>query len=68
MYCHNVTVKIGTDPGTAAYSTYDGLSGDITISIQFPELNTSSPGTYPVYYIDTATGDTMAVAYVTVVE
>ncbi len=68
VYCHNVTVKIGTDPGTAAYSTYDGLSGDITISIQYPELNTSSPGTYPVYYIDTATGATMAVAYVTVVE
>ena len=68
VYCHNVTVKIGTDPGTAAYSTYDGLSGDITISIQFPELNTSSPGTYPIYYIDTATGATLAVAYVTVVE
>ncbi|MBR4462397.1 MAG: hypothetical protein IKS51_07450 [Erysipelotrichaceae bacterium] len=68
VYCHNVTVKIGTDPGTAAYSTYDGLGGDITISIQFPELNTSSPGTYPIYYIDTATGATMAVAYVTVVE
>ncbi|MBQ2582525.1 MAG: hypothetical protein II577_01305, partial [Erysipelotrichaceae bacterium] len=68
VYCHNVTVKIGTDPGTAAYSTYDGLSGNITISIQYPELNTSSPGTYPVYYINQATGETMAVAYVTVTE
>lgn len=68
VYCHNVTVKIGTDPGTAAYSTYDGLSGNITITIQYPELNTSSPGTYPVYYINQATGETMAVAYVTVTE
>lgn len=68
VYCHNVTVKIGTDPGTAAYSTYDGLSGSITIAIQYPELNTSSPGTYPVYYINQATGETMAVAYVTVTE
>ena len=68
VYCHNVTVKIGTDPGTAAYSTYDGLSGNITIAIQYPELNTSSPGTYPVYYINQATGETMAVAYVTVTE
>ena len=68
VYCHNVTVKIGTDPGTAAYSTYDGLSGNITITIQYPELNTSSPGTYPVYYINQATGKTMAVAYVTVTE
>lgn len=68
VYCHNVTVKIGTDPGTAAYSTYDGLSGNITIAIQYPELNTSSPGTYLVYYINQATGETMAVAYVTVTE
>ena len=68
VYCHNVTVKIGMDPGTAAYSTYDGLSGNITITIQYPELNTSSPGTYPVYYINQATGETMAVAYVTVKE
>ena len=68
MYCHNVTVKIGTDPGTAAYSTYDGLSGNITITMQYPELNTSVPGTYHVYYIDQATGATMAVAYVTVAE
>ncbi len=68
VYCHSVTVKIGTDPGTAAYSTYDGLSGNITITIQYPELNTSSPGTYPVYYINQATGETMAVAYVTVTE
>ena len=68
VYCHNVTVKIGTEPGTAAYSTYDGLSGSITIAIQYPELNTSSPGTYLVYYINQATGETMAVAYVTVTE
>ncbi|MBQ9159088.1 MAG: hypothetical protein IJ136_07180 [Erysipelotrichaceae bacterium] len=68
VYCHNVTVSLGTDPGTAAYSTYDGLSGTITISIQYPELNTSSPGTYPVYYINTTTGETVAVAYVTVIE
>ena len=68
VYCHNVTVSLGTDPGTAAYSTYDGLSGNITVSIQYPELNTSSPGTYPVYYINTATGETVAVAYVTVNE
>jgi|GEM_PF-5159706 len=68
VYCHNVTVKVGTDPGTAAYSTYDGLSGNITITIQYPELNTSVPGTYPVYYINQATGETMAVAYVTVTE
>lgn len=68
VYCHNVTVKVGTDPGTAAYSTYDGLSGNITITIQYPELNTSVPGTYPVYYINQATGETMAVAYVTVSE
>ncbi len=68
VFCHNVTVKIGTDPGTAAYSTYDGLSGNITITMQYPELNTSSPGTYPVYYINQATGETMAVAYVTVTE
>ncbi len=68
VYCHNVTVKIGTDPGTAAYSTYGGLSGNITIAIQYPELNTSSPGTYPVYYINQATGETMAVVYVTVTE
>ena len=68
VYCHNVTVKIGTDPGTAAYSTYDGLSGNITITMQYPELNTSVPGTYPVYYIDQATGETMAVAHVTVTE
>ena len=68
VYCHNVTVKVGTDPGTAAYSTYDGLSGNITITMQYPELNTSVPGTYPVYYINQATGETMAVAYVTVTE
>ena len=68
VYCHNVTVKIGTDPGTAAYSTYDGLSGNITITMQYPELNTSAPGTYPVYYINQATGETMAVVYVTVTE
>ena len=68
VYCHNVTVPLGSDPGTAAYSTYDGLSGNITISIQYPELNTSSPGSYPVYYINTATGATVAVAYVTVTE
>ena len=68
VYCHNVTVSLGSDPGTAAYSTYDGLSGNITVSIQYPELNTSSPGTYPVYYINTATGATVAVAYVTVTE
>ncbi len=68
VYCHNVTVKIGTDPGTAAYSTYDGLSGNITITMQYPELNTSVPGTYSVYYINQATGETMAVAYVTVTE
>ncbi len=68
VYCHNVTVKTGTDPGTAAYSTYDGLSGNITITMQYPELNTSVPGTYPVYYINQATGETMAVAYVTVTE
>ena len=63
-----MTVALGTDPGTAAYSTYDGLSGNITISIQYPELNTSMPGTYPVCYINTATGATVAVAYVTVKE
>lgn len=68
VYCHNVTVKVGTDPGTAAYSTYDGLSGNITITMQYSELNTSVPGTYPVYYINQATGETMAVAYVTVAE
>lgn len=68
VYCHNVTVSPGTDPGTAAYSTYDRLSGNITISIQYPELNTSVPGTYPVYYVNTATGETIAVAYVTVSE
>ncbi len=68
VYCHNVTVPLGSDPGTAAYSTYDGLSGNITISIQYPELNTSMPGSYPVYYINTATGATVAVAYVTVTE
>ena len=48
VYCHSVTVSLGSDPGAAAYSTYDGLSGNITISIQYPELNTSMPGTYPV--------------------
>lgn len=68
VYCHSVTVPLGSDPGSAAYSTYDGLSGNITISIQYPELNTSMPGTYPVYYINTATGATVAVAYVTVTE
>lgn len=68
VYCHSVTVSLGSDPGAAAYSTYDGLSGNITISIQYPELNTSMPGTYPVYYINTATGATVAVAYVTVTE
>ena len=68
VYCHSVTVKIGTDPGTAAYSTYDGLSGNLTVSIQYPELNTSSPGTYPVYYIDTVTGAVIATVYVTVIE
>ena len=68
VYCHSVTVSLGSDPGTAAYSTYDGLSGNITISIQYPELNTSMPGTYPVYYINTATGATVALAYVTVTE
>ena len=68
VYCHNVTVKTGTDPGTAAYSTYDGLSGNLTVSIQYPELNTSSPGTYPVYYIDTATGAVIATVYVTVID
>ena len=68
VYCHNVTVKVGTDPGTAAYLTYDGLSGNITITMQYPELNTSVPGTYPVYYINQSTGETMAVAYVTVTE
>jgi len=68
VYCHNVTVSLGTDPGAAAYSTYDGLSGNITISIQYPELNTSVPGTYPVYYVNTATGETIAVVYVTVSE
>ena len=68
VYFHNVTVPLGSDPGTAAYSTYDGLSGNITISIQYPELNTSAPGTYPVYYINTTTGETAAVAYVTVTE
>ena len=68
VYCHSVSVPPGTDPGTAAYSTYDGLSGNITISIQYPELNTSVPGTYPVYYIDQATGETVSVAYVTVTE
>ena len=68
VYCHSVSVPLGTDPGTAAYSTYDGLSGNITISIQYPELNTSVPGTYPVYYIDQATGETITVAYVTVTE
>ena len=68
VYCHSVTVSLGSDPGAAAYSTYDGLSGNITISIQYPELNTSMPGTYPVYYINTATGTTVAVAYVTVTE
>lgn len=68
VYCHNVTVPLGTDPGTVAYSTYDGLSGNVAISIQYPELNTSSPGTYPIYYINTASGETMAIAYVTVKE
>ena len=68
VYCHSVTVSLGSDPGAAAYSTYDGLSGNITISIQYPELNTSMPGTYPIYYINTATGATVAVAYVTVTE
>ena len=68
VYCHSVTVPIGSDPGSAAYSTYDGLSGNITISIQYPELNTSMPGTYPVYYINTATGEMVAVAYVMVIE
>ena len=68
VYCHSVTVSLGSDPGATAYSTYDGLSGNITISIQYPELNTSMPGTYPVYYINTATGATVAVAYVTVTE
>ena len=68
VYCHSVTVSLGSDPGAAAYSTYDGLSGNITISIQYPELNTSMPGTYPVYYINTATGATVAIAYVTVTE
>ena len=68
VYCHNVTVSIGTDPGSAAYSTYDGLSGNITVSIQYPELNTSAPGTYPVYYINSASGETLATAYVTVTE
>ena len=68
VYCHNVTVPLGSDPGAAAYSTYDGLSGNITISIQYPELNTSMPGTYPVYYINQDTGATVAVAYVTVAE
>lgn len=66
VYCHNVTVPLGSDPGAAAYSTYDGLSGNITISIQYPELNTSALGTYPVYYINQDTGATVAVAYVTV--
>ena len=68
VYCHSVSVPLGTDPGSAAYSTYVGLSGNITISIQYPELNTSVPGTYPVYYIDQATGETISVAYVTVTE
>ena len=68
VYCHSVSVHLGTDPGTAAYSTYDGLSGNITVSIQYPELNTSVPGTYPVYYINQATGETIAIAYVTVTE
>ena len=68
VQCHNSTVALGTDPGEAAYSTYDGISGNITISIQYPELNTSSPGVYPVYYINTETGETVEVAYVTVVE
>ena len=66
--CHNVSVPIGTDPGTAAYMTYDGIYGNITISIQYPELNTSAPGTYPVYYINQSTGESIAVAYVTVTE
>ena len=66
--CHNVSVPLGTDPGTAAYMTYDGLYGNISVSIQYPELNTSSPGTYPVYYINQSTGETIAVAYVTVSE
>ncbi len=66
--CHNVNVPLGTDPGTAAYMTYDGLYGNISVSIQYPELNTSSPGTYPVYYINQSTGETIAVAYVTVSE
>ncbi len=68
VYCHSVSVPLGTDPGTAAYSTYDGLSGNITVSIQYPELNTSVLGTYPVYYINQVTGEIMAVAYVTVTE
>ena len=68
VYCHSVSVPVGTDPGSAAYSKYDGLSGNITISIQYPELNTSVLGTYPVYYINQATGETANVAYVTVTE
>jgi hypothetical protein len=63
-----VSVPLGTDPGTAAYMTYDGLYGNISVSIQYPELNTSSPGIYPVYYINQSTGETIAVAYVTVSE
>ncbi len=68
VYCHNVSVPLGSDPGSAAYSTYDGLTGNITVAIQYPELNTSVLGTYPVYFINQATGETVNVAYVTVTE
>ena len=66
--CHNVTVKLNSDPHAAAYSTFDGVSGDAAVSLQYPELNTSVPGTYPVTYINTNTGQVLATAYVTVSE
>ena len=68
VYCHNVSVPVGTDPTSAAYSTFDGISGNLAVSLQYPDLNTSVPGQYPVYYINQNTGDAITVAYVTVTE